>query len=318
MMSILLIACYQNPNGETMKKSSTKQPTSQEENLTEYVTKSCGTEPAFNNAYWNNHRAGIYVDANTGEALFSSLDKFDSGTGWPSFTKPIGTAKIEEKKDTSLGITRVEVRTNTSHLGHIFDDGPNGTSRYCINSAALRFIPYEDLDSQNYSKYKDIFPYETATFAGGCFWGVQYLLENISGVISTRVGYTGGTLTNPTYEQTSTGLTGHAESVEIIFDPKIISYSQLLNYFWRLHDPTTLNSQGPDFGSQYRSAIFYHSEEQKQIALQSKAAFDAKKIFKTPAVTQIVAAGPFFAAEEYHQNYVDKNPGYVCHLIRKE
>lgn len=307
---LLMISC------DPMKKTSIQN--NAQDNLTEYVTQSCGTEPAFNNAYWNNHAAGIYVDVNTGEALFTSLDKFDSGTGWPSFTKPIGNASIIEKNDNTLGMNRTEVRTNASHLGHVFDDGPNGASRYCINSAALRFIPYSELDSKGYSAYKALFNYETATFAGGCFWGVQYLLENVSGVISTRAGYTGGTVANPTYEQVSSGKTGHAESVEIIYDPKTISYSQLLDYFWRLHNPTELNMQGPDVGTQYRSAIFYHNEEQHKLALESRTAFDAKKIFSTPAVTQIVPAGPFYPAEDYHQNYVDKHPRYVCHALRKE
>lgn len=305
-LMLFIVSC------EPMKKLSN------EDNLTTYVTKSCGTEPAFANAYWNNTAPGIYVDANTGEALFSSLDKFDSGNGWPSFSRPISNTTIQQKNDTSYGMERIEVHTNASHLGHIFDDGPNGTSHYCINSAALRFIPYAELDAQGYTKYKNMFNYETATFAGGCFWGVQYLLENTNGVVSTRAGYTGGTIVNPSYEDVSSGSTYHAEAVEVIYDPTKISYSQLLDYFWRLHNPTELNMQGPDVGEQYRSAIFYHNEEQKEIALASKAAFDAKKIFPAKAVTQIVAAGSFYQAEDYHQNYVDKHPGYVCHALRKE
>ena len=285
-------------------------------NISDYVTKQCGTEPAFNNAYWNEHRPGIYVDVNTGEVLFTSLDKFDSGTGWPSFTKPVNNASIQEKPDNTLGMQRIEVRTNASHLGHVFDDGPNGSLRYCINSAALRFIPYEEMDARGYGDYEKLFPYERATLAGGCFWGVQHLLENISGVISTTAGYTGGTVKNPTYEQVSSGTTGHAESVDVVFDPRIISYKQILDYFWRLHDPTQENMQGPDIGTQYRSAIFYHSEEQRVIAEESKAEFDAKKVFDKPAVTQIVPASAFYPAEDYHQDYFDKHPGLVCHALR--
>ncbi|HIH32525.1 TPA: bifunctional methionine sulfoxide reductase B/A protein [Candidatus Woesearchaeota archaeon] len=287
-------------------------------NMTEYVTKQCGTEPAFNNEYWDNHKPGIYVDVNTGEALFTSLDKFDSGTGWPSFTKPIENASIEEKPDTTFGMQRIEVRTNASHLGHVFDDGPNNGLRYCINSASLKFIPYQDLDKEGYSNYKTLFHYETATLAGGCFWGVEKLLEEIPGVIDATSGYTGGTTKNPTYKQVSTGKTGHAEAVQVIFDPKVISYRELLDYFWRLHDPTQLNKQVPNIGSQYRSAIFYHNEQQRIIAEQSKKEFDEKNIFPNPAATEIVEFKEFYPAEEYHQDYYNKNPGLTCHALRNE
>lgn len=287
-------------------------------NLTEYVTKQCGTEPAFDNAYWDEHRAGIYVDVNTAEALFTSIDKFDSGTGWPSFTKPIENASIEEKPDTAFGMQRIEVRTNASHLGHVFDDGPNNSLRYCINSASLRFVPYQDLDKEGYGNYKTLFNYETATLAGGCFWGVEKLLEEVPGVIDATSGYTGGTTKNPTYKQVSTGKTGHAEAVQVTFNPKIISYKELLGYFWRLHNPTQINKQGPDIGTQYRSAIFYHSEEQRIIAEQSKKEFDEKKIFSNPAATEIVEFKEFYPAEDYHQDYYDNNPGLICHALRKE
>jgi peptide methionine sulfoxide reductase msrA/msrB len=305
MISIIfLVGC----SGENMKKT----------NMTEFVTKQCGTEPAFNNAYWNEHRPGIYVDASTGEALFTSLDKFDSGTGWPSFTQPIDNASIIEKEDYSLGMPRTEVRTNASHLGHVFDDGPNGSLRYCINSASLKFIPYTELNSSGYGKYEKLFPYSKALFSGGCFWGVQHLLDTVPGVVMTEVGYTGGHVANPTYEQVSSGKTGHAEAVLVVFDPSEISYKELLGYFWRLHDPTTLDKQGPDVGNQYRSAIFYFDEEQNAIAKQSEIDFDNSHVFKNPAVTEIVAAGPFYKAEEYHQEYIDKNPLTYCHVFRSK
>jgi peptide methionine sulfoxide reductase msrA/msrB len=301
---IILSSC--SIKGEFMNKS----------NITEYVTKQCGTEPAFNNAYWDEHRPGIYVDVNTGEVLFSSIDKFDSKTGWSSFTKPIDNSSIIEKKDTSLGITRTEVRTNASHLGHVFDDGPNGSLRYCINSAALKFIPYTQLNSSGYGQYENLFSYEKVIFSAGCFWGVQHLLDTIPGVIYTEVGYTGGKIINATYGQVSTGKTEHAESVFVVFDPKIISYSKLLGYFWRLHDPTQIDRQGPDIGTQYRSAIFYFNDEQKQIAIQSKLDFDNSKVFDVSAVTQIIPAGVFYVAEEYHQEYINKNPQTYCHAFR--
>ncbi|MGV8150894.1 MAG: bifunctional methionine sulfoxide reductase B/A protein [Candidatus Woesearchaeota archaeon] len=283
------------------------------DNMTEFVTKQCGTEPAFNNEYWDNHAPGIYVDINTEEALFSSIDKFDSGTGWPSFIKPIDNASIEKKEDLTAGMKRVEVRTNASHLGHVFDDGPDGNLRYCINSASLKFIPYEDLVGQ-YAKYKELFPYETATLAGGCFWGVEELLQQVDGVISATSGYTGGTTKNPTYKN----IGDHAEAVQVVFDTNIITYEGILDYFWRLHDPTQLNRQGPDIGLQYRSAIFYHDETQRIIAEKSKADFDNKGVFSKPAVTIITKATEFYKAEDYHQDYYDKHPGLVCHALRKE
>ncbi|NTV23850.1 MAG: bifunctional methionine sulfoxide reductase B/A protein [Nanoarchaeota archaeon] len=287
-------------------------------NISYHVTKEGGTEKAFDNAYWDEHRPGIYVDINTGKALFSSLDKFDSGTGWPSFTKPIDDSAIKEKTDASFGMVRTEVRTDESHLGHVFDDGPNGMPRFCINSAALNFIPYEELEAKGYGKYKGLFPYKEAIFAGGCFWGVETLFQQQEGVVAAVSGYAGGKTKNPTYKVVSTGLTGHAESVLVVYDPSVINYTALLNLFWRMHDPTQKNRQGPDVGSQYRSAIFYLDEEQKAEAEKSKREFDAKGVFGKPAVTEIVPATAFYPAEDYHQDYSDKNPGYACHALRPE
>ncbi|MCF6266713.1 MAG: peptide-methionine (S)-S-oxide reductase MsrA [Desulfuromusa sp.] len=145
-----------------------------------------------------------------------------------------------------------------------------------------------------------------ATFAGGCFWGVEEVFRTLNGVIKTTVGYMGGTTENPSYEMVCTGETGHAEVVDIEFDPEIISYRQLLEQFWIKHDPTTLNRQGVDSGTQYRSAIFYHGDEQRQIAEESKAALDTSRVYDNPIVTEIAQAMPFWRAEEYHQQYVIK------------
>ncbi|MFX1325180.1 MAG: peptide-methionine (S)-S-oxide reductase MsrA [Promethearchaeota archaeon] len=156
---------------------------------------------------------------------------------------------------------------------------------------------------------------QKAIFAAGCFWGVEANFRKVEGVISTRVGYTGGHFTEPTYRDVCSHKTGHAEAIEITFDASKVSYDELLDVFWNIHDPTTLNRQGPDIGSQYRSAIFYLNSEQKKKALESKSKLEASKRFKRPIVTQIVSALEFWEAEEYHQQYVEKqNNQYMTHL----
>jgi methionine-S-sulfoxide reductase len=160
---------------------------------------------------------------------------------------------------------------------------------------------------------------EVATLAGGCFWGMEEILRKIPGVISTRVGYTGGTTKNPTYKMVCTGATGHAEALEIVFDPSKITYEQVLGYFFRMHDPTTLNQQHNDIGTQYRSAIFYHGEEQKKVAEAVKAKLNKSGRFKKPIVTEITKAPEFYPGEDYHQKYLVKNPGgYNCHYLQPE
>ncbi len=155
-----------------------------------------------------------------------------------------------------------------------------------------------------------------ATFGAGCFWGVEDALRRIDGVVSTRVGYMGGHMEDPTYEDVCTGLTGHAEVVEVTFDPDIVSYSQLLDVFWSIHDPTSLNRQGPDVGEQYRSVIFYHDDEQRRLALRSRDELERSGRFSREIVTAIEPAGTFYEAEEYHQQYLEKNPGRRCYLRR--
>lgn len=303
------------------------------------VTQEEGTERPFTGKDWDNKKPGIYVDIVSGEPLFSSLDKYDSGTGWPSFTKPLEKSNITTKTDRSLFFSeRTEVRSKVadSHLGHVFNDGPpdKGGLRYCMNSAAMRFVPADQLEKEGYGEYAKLFDLsansnspdqkdltkgntQKAFLAGGCFWGMEELIRQQKGVVGTRVGYTGGVIPNPTYSIVKTGTSGHAESIEVEFDPKVTTYENILRFFFRIHDPTTKNRQGNDVGTQYRSAIFYSHEEQKKIAEKVKAEVDASGKWKNPLVTEIVEAKPFYEAEKEHQDYLQRNPGgYTCHFIR--
>jgi len=300
------------------------------------VTQRNGTERPFTGEYWDNHEPGIYVDVVSGEPLFASVDKFDSGTGWPSFTKPIDAANVISKRDFKMLVPRTEVRSahGDSHLGHVFKDGPRveGGLRYCINSASLRFIHLDDLEAQGYGEYKSLFipggqersdrgihqggrvsDYKKAILAGGCFWGMQDLIRKQPGVVSTRVGYTGGENSHPTYRKHP----GHAEAIEIVYDPAQTDFRALLEFFFQIHDPSTKNRQGNDTGSSYRSAIFYLDDEQKRVALDTIADVDASGLWPGKVVTEVTPADEFWEAEPEHQDYLERYPnGYTCHFPR--
>lgn len=277
------------------------------------ILRNKGTEPAFCGALFKHHEAGLYVCAGCDLPLFGSAAKFDSGTGWPSYYAPVSALNIVEISDRSLGLRRVEILCARcgGHLGHVFDDGPAPTGlRYCLNSAAMTFIAAGRPVPLPLSEK----PLQRATFAAGCFWGVESLFRETTGVVATAVGFMGGQIPHPTYKQVCRGDTGHAEVIDLLFDPDQITYAALLQLFWDNHDPTTLNRQGPDVGDQYRSAIFVHSPEQKQAAEDSLAKLTKSQVFRRPIVTRIETAGPFYPAEEYHQQYFEKKGvAPTCH-----
>jgi peptide methionine sulfoxide reductase msrA/msrB len=286
------------------------------------VTQRSGTEAPGTGALLDNHEPGIYVDIVSGEPLFASSDKFESGCGWPSFTKPIVPAHVKELRDSSHGMIRTEVRSSgaDSHLGHVFNDGPRdrGGLRYLHQLAALALRPSRRDGEAGLRRIprpgggRAMSQQERAVLAGGCFWGMQDLIRKMDGVISTRVGYSGGDVPNATYRNHGS----HAEAIEVIFDPARLSYRQLLEFFFQVHDPSTKNRQGNDVGTSYRSAIYYADDEQKRVAEDTIADVNASGLWPGKAVTEVAPVGPFWEAEPEHQDYLERIPhGYTCHFV---
>ena len=281
---------------QTMKKELTPEE--------KYVIIDKGTERPFTGKYYDFHEDGTYTCKQCGTPLYKSSDKFDSNCGWPSFDDALPGA-VKRQPDADGRRTEIVCAHCGAHLGHVFEgEGftPKNT-RYCVNSISMNFIPDKNEKT------------ETAIFAGGCFWGVEYFMEKQPGVISVESGYIGGKTENPTYEDVCNHTTGHAEAVKITFDPSQTNYETLAKLFFEIHDPTQMNRQGPDIGDQYRSEIFYTTPAQKKIAEQLIKTLKDKGY---KVVTKVTPAKTFWPAETYHQDYYErKGTKPYCHTYTK-
>ncbi len=267
----------------------------------QHILKNKGTEEPFTGEYNDHFEAGIFICRACENPLYESNTKFNSGCGWPSFDEELEGA-IVRHEDLSGGRNRTEIccaRCN-GHLGHVFigEQITEKNTRHCVNSLSIKFILHNYL--------------EVATFGAGCFWHIEKIFRQTKGVYLANSGYMGGDTLNPTYKEICIGDTNHAEVVNIHFNPKVISYIDLLDIFWENHNPTTLNQQGFDVGTQYRSVIFYYSDLQKVSA--EKSIEEVQGNFSKPIVTQVIAKDKFYRAEEYHQNYLNKNNLGSCSI----
>ncbi len=301
LTTLLIINLIVYSTGMAMEKRSATKLTTAETQV--IVNK--GTEPPFSGIYNDFFKAGTYCCKRCLTPLYRSHDKFKSTCGWPSFDGEIKGA-IKRQLDADGIRTEILCAKCGAHLGHIFtgEQLTDNNIRHCVNSISLIFIP----DTELTSKAK-------AYFAGGCFWGMEYLFEHKEGVVSATSGYMGGTLPNPSYQNVSTGTTGHFETVEVVYNPARLSYEELAKYFFEIHDPTQTGGQGPDIGSQYLSAVFFQNDSEKKTAekLINILSNQGYKI-----TTQILPVGEFWQAEDYHQNYYDrKKQKPYCHTYKK-
>ena len=266
-----------------------------------HILKDKGTEAPFTGEYNEHFEAGIFICRACDNPLYESNTKFNSGCGWPSFDDESEGA-ITHYEDLSGGRVRTEIccKKCDGHLGHVFvgEQITAKDTRHCVNSLSIRFKAYSKL--------------QKATFGAGCFWSVEKLFKATEGVYLTSVGYMGGDTDNPTYKEVCTGTTNHVEVVDLYFNAEKVSYFILLNLFWANHNPTTLNRQGFDNGTQYRSIVFYHNEQQLIEVEQSIK--EQQENLENEIVTQVIDSSTFYRAEEYHQNYLNKNNLGSCRI----
>ncbi len=266
-----------------------------------------GTEMPFTGKFYLHKEKGTYTCKQCGAPLYRSEDKFDSQCGWPSFDDEIPGA-VKRVPDVDGIRTEIVCANCGGHLGHVFlgEGFTAKNTRHCVNSISMNFIP-----ANEGSKVRT----EKAYFAGGCFWGVEYFFQKEKGVISTQVGYMGGQLKNPTYDEVCEGNSGHAETMEVVYDPSQANYETLARLFFEIHDPTQVNRQGPDIGDQYRSEIFYVNNEQKKV-VDKLINILKEKGYKV--ATRVTKADTFWKAENYHQSYYQKNGQQpYCHGYQK-
>lgn len=271
-----------------------------------------GTEAPFNGAYLHNKGPGIYHCRQCDAPLYKSSDKFDSGCGWPAFDDAFEGAVVRKPDPDGQRVEIVCARCG-GHLGHVFE-GEGFTpknARHCVNSISMTFAPDKQQTPEPPATPATTTASAEAIFAGGCFWGVEDAFSKVTGVLDVVSGYTGGKVNNPTYEQVSTGSTGHAEAVRVTYDPAKVTFEHLARLFFEIHDPTQLNRQGPDMGPQYRSALFYTDDAQKAVVEKLIAQLRSKG---WDVVTEVLPAAPFYQAEDYHQDFTERTGRGACHL----